>query len=187
MFNRKWLVLTALIIGGCVGIFIANRPDVEEPVSLREMTRDQLELREEELFVKGESEAYDGALVAFFPENVCKLKVEIRDGKSHGISRGWYENGQQEVEEYFSQGVSQGKRTRWFNNGSIKSEAIIVDGKISGTFRKWHDNGNKAAEAQFVEGTAHGISQGWDRDGKLKSRVVLKEGEIVERQYFTVK
>ena len=37
-----------------------------------------------------------------------KLEIEIHDGKAHGHSRGWYDNGQMEVDETFVHGGGHG-------------------------------------------------------------------------------
>lgn len=164
--------------------WFAPDPVEEMRNTLRECMRSELELREGVLFVKGESTPFEGTMVEVFPGGVRRIAIAIQDGRPHGISRGWYENSQLEVEEHFVHGVSHGLRTRWFANGVRKSEAQIADGKVEGTFTRWHENGQLAVEARMVGGVADGLSKAWHPTGKLKSRVVLKRGEVVEREFF---
>ena len=149
-----------------------------------ERTRDQLEQRDGKLFEPEASEPFTGMLVEYYPEKKPKIAIEIQDGRPHGLSCGWYENGQMEVEERFVSGVSHGQRTRWHENGQKRSEAQIENGQITGKFFKWHDNGQKAAEATLVNGKPDGVSEAWHESGAPKSRVELRDGEIVSKEYF---
>lgn len=149
-----------------------------------ERTRDQLELRDGQLFEPDGDQAFAGLLVEFYPDAGRKVAIEIRDGKPHGLSRGWYRNGQLEVEEQFVAGVAHGPRTRWHPNGLKRSEAQIEHGQITGTYVQWHDNGRKAAEATIVNGQPDGICRGWHPSGNPKSCVELRAGEVVSREYW---
>lgn len=150
-----------------------------------EITRDQLELREDGvLVVKATGQPFNGLLVEYFTDNVRHSAVEINDGRAHGVTRGWYPTGQLEVEEHFVTGVSHGLRTRWYENGSKKSQANIVAGELAGTFIQWHENGNKAVEMNLVAGKPEGITVAWHTSGALKSEVTMKSGAVLEQQFF---
>lgn len=175
----------AIAVVAAVGWFLSRHGGEEEGgVPRRELSRDQLELRDGVLYARGETEAFAGLMVEAFPDGAKRIAIEISGGKPHGVSRGWYENGQLEVEEHFERGVSHGPRKRWFSNGAVKSEAQVVDGKIEGIFTRWHENGRKAAVARMVDGLPDGVSEAWHESGRPKSRVVLKKGEVIEREFF---
>ncbi|MCF7674051.1 MAG: hypothetical protein K9M97_01810, partial [Akkermansiaceae bacterium] len=149
MSSRAKIAAAAAALGLILaaGWFVARRGGDEPPAGVREMARSQLELRDGMLYATGEPEAFGGMLVEHFPGGGRRLAIEIHDGKAHGVSRGWHENGRLEVEEHFVHGVSHGSRIRWYPNGVRKSEAQIVEGVIEGTFPGWHDKGRKAAVA----------------------------------------
>ena len=92
------------------------------------------------LFAHGEDKPFEGLLVEDHAPGVRKLAIAIHQGRPDGLSRGWFDTGQIEVEETLVKGVSHGLRTRWHPNGQKHSEVTIVDGKLQGTFRRWHDN-----------------------------------------------
>jgi len=184
MSNKKYLVLAVGIALAAVVTTILVWPRPAEDLPGRELTRSELELRDGRLFVPGEEEPFDGTLVEYFAGQTMKASIEIKDGNAHGVTRGWYESGQVEVEEHFTEGVSHGLRTRWHANGQKRSEVEVVDGKLSGQYAEWYDNGTKAAQAYLVDGKADGLSEAWHRSGKLKSRVKLNHGEVVSREYF---
>lgn len=186
MLSRTRIAIVGLAIGLVLGFSWLASPRIEEEVQagVKECTRTQLDLREGVLYAKGESEPFAGTLVERFPGGAKRIAIQIRAGKAHGLSRGWYENGQIETEEHFLNGASHGLRTRWYENGARKSEAQIVAGKIEGTFTRWHENGQKAAMASMVDGIPNGLSVAWHPSGKIKARAVMKMGEVVEREYF---
>ncbi len=185
MSSKRYLV-AASIAGAIVALIVVvtSSRHVRPPSADKEFTRSELDLREGFLYEKGTEEPFDGILVEHYPDRRLKFAIEIRDGKPHGISRGYYDDGQQEVEEHFENGISHGMRLRWYRNGQKKSEARIVNGKIEGTFTRWHDNGQKSAEAQMDSGEAHGLSQGWHRSGARKSRVELEHGKVVSKEFW---
>lgn len=152
--------------------------------ALVERTRDQLELRDGTLFAKDSDERFTGILTEYFSGTNKRSSIEILDGKAHGLSRGWHENGQLEVEETFEQGVAHGQRTRWHANGQKKSEAMIMNGELNGRFTQFHPNGQRAAEVNMVAGKPHGESLAWNDAGDLAARVELSAGEIVQQEYF---
>lgn len=174
------LALLLVIVGVVLSVRTWNNPEVDGP----EVTRDQLELRDGLLYRKSTDQIFNGTLVSRYDADQLQTAMEIRKGKLHGPSRGYYENGQQEVDETFVKGVSHGKRTRWYANGQIKSLAEIIDGRIEGTFIKWHPNGQKSAQVEMVGGKPDGLSEAWYESGARKARVVMKEGEIVRKEYF---
>lgn len=188
MSSRAKIAAAAAVLGlAIVAGVLSTRPErgpaesIPEPPELR---RDQLELRDGVLYALGAPAPFDGVMAESFSDGTKRVAIEIRAGKPHGLSRGWHENGQLEVEEQFVAGVSHGLRTRWYASGSKKSEAHIVDGKIEGVFTRWHENGPKAAVVRMVGGVPHGLSEAWHPSGARKSRAVLDAGEVVSREFF---
>ena len=177
----KLLVLGLVAL---VAAFAMLRLKPAPSTAVRELRRDALELRDRALFARGESRAFDGVLFENFAPGARKLAIEIRHGKPDGLSRGWFENGQLEVEEHFVEGISQGLRTRWHLNGQKKSESEIAHGKLEGRYTEWHDNGQKAIEMTLAEGQAQGLAEAWHSTGTLKSRTTFQDGKIVAREFF---
>ena len=157
------------------------RASVVEP---DERTRAELELRDGVLFLPASEIPFSGLLVEKYTGDRPKLAIGIHLGRAHGLSRGWYENGQLEVEETFVRGVSHGRRTRWHANGAKKSQAEIVEGVITGWFTQWHENGTRAAAVPLLDGEPHGLAEAWHPSGALKSRVVFDRGEPAAQEFF---
>jgi len=143
--------------------------------------RAELVLREGVLYRQGSAQPFSGLVVEDWQPGRRRTEVTIRDGRAHGLSRGWYESGQIEVEERFVRGVSHGTRTRWHADGAKKSEVKIRDGRLAGVFREWHPNGRLARETPLAEGVPHGEVRGWDAQGRLTGTARVEHGERVQR------
>lgn len=122
---------------------------------------------------------FTGLLVENWSSTQRRVEVTIVAGRAHGLSRGWHENGQREVEEHFDHGVSHGTRTRWLPDGAKKSQVEIRDGQLSGVFREWHTNGRLSRETPLREGVAHGEAKSWDAQGKLLGTAKIENGKLV--------
>lgn len=147
-------------------------------------TRAELELQGGVLHLRGRDEPFSGLLVEDYAAGVRKLEIEIHEGKAHGRSRGWHENGKLAVDETFVRGVSHGMRTRWHPNGQRRSVAQIEGGKVVGQFVEWHDNGRKAVEMTLVDGKPDGLASAWHPSGRLRSETEFDRGRQVRRQFW---
>jgi antitoxin component YwqK of YwqJK toxin-antitoxin module len=161
--------------------WVATRP----APAAREVLRSELDLRDGVLFARGDSKPFTGVLVERYPGEKPKLAIEVKDGKAHGLSRGWYDSGQLEVEERFVAGQSHGPRTRWYLNGQKRSEAQIEQGELAGIYTEWHENGQMAVQMKMVKGKPDGMVEAWHPSGKLKSRTNFANGEMGKQEFFS--
>ena len=159
--------------------------------ALRELTMAGLVKRDGRLYASAEAKPFNGRLYENFPNTgnsptapVRKLEIEIHDGKAHGRSAGYFDDGKIEVEEFFVNGVSHGLRTRWHQDGWKKSEEMIEHGKLNGRHIEWHENGSKAVEMTLKDDQPEGLAETWYPDGTLKSRTIFAAGKIVDRKFF---
>ena len=182
--KRLNCVLLVVGITTLATVLVLLRSKHAPSTAIRELRRDALELRDGALFAKGEGKPFDGVVFDNFAANTRKVAIEMHHGKADGLSRGWFENGQLEVEEHFSEGFSQGLRTRWHANGQKKSETEIARGKLEGRHTEWHDNGQKAIEMNLTNGEPEGVAEAWYPNGTLKSRTTFQSGKMVAREFF---
>jgi len=108
--------------------------------------RTNLLLIEGRLRQPGKSNSFSGFMVEQYPDGRLLSRSAITNRLLHGLSQGWYTNGQLEVTEQFKEGVSHGLRTKWYSSGEKQSEANIVEGKLNGAFRRWPENGTLSGE-----------------------------------------
>lgn len=180
---RTLSLLLGIVLGAAtIGIALWKRPRAE-PVQL-ELTRGELTLREDRLYAAGQDERFTGKLIENFSPKHRKLEIDLKDGKADGFSRGWYEDGQLEVEEHFAQGISNGMRTRWHGNGTMKSTAQIVKGQMEGPYVEWHENGVKAVEMTMHGGHPDGMVRAWHPNGERMSETTFAGGKIATREFW---
>lgn len=153
-------------------------------VQTRERYLHELDRRDGMLYPHGEETPFTGLLVQDYEAGVRKAAVEIQGGKAHGVSRGWFDNGQLEVQEHFTEGVSHGLRERWYRNGARRCTALIEAGKVQGEYCEWHDNGQLAVRMNVWDGSPEGEVEAWFPSGALKSRVRFEGGKQVSRAFF---
>lgn len=177
-----WLAVALVVIGTIASLRYVRDAGSREQGS-RELRRSELTLRDGLLYAAGETAPFTGKFYDSYAPNIRKLEIEIRGGKAHGRSLGFYENHQLEVEETFVEGVSHGPRTRWHQNGMKRSEENIEHGQVVGRYVEWHDNGQKAVEMMLLDGKPDGLVEAWHPSGVLKSRVRFERGQQVSRQF----
>ena len=179
---RMRLAVAALLVGTVVlGLWKWSRPAPPAPPT-RELTRSELELRDGRLYAAGEAAPFQGKLVENYGPGRRKLEIDISGGRANGLSRGWYDNRQLEVEETFRDGISHGPRKRWHANGKPKSLARIEYGKLVGEFLEWHDNGQLATKMTLDDGKPDGGVEAWHPSGAKKSRTQFEHGKQVSRE-----
>jgi antitoxin component YwqK of YwqJK toxin-antitoxin module len=184
--------LLALVVAAGIVFWSSSQPDssgASRP--LRELPLADLVTRDGRLYAPAESTPFHGRLYQNFPSSeefpttpVRKLEIDIHDGKAHGRSVGYFDDGKLEVEEFFTNGVSNGLRTRWDQAGWKKSEEMIEHGQLNGRHMEWHPNGSKAVEMTMKNGQPEGLVEAWYPDGKLKSRTRFSDGKITKREFF---
>jgi antitoxin component YwqK of YwqJK toxin-antitoxin module len=131
------------------------------------------------MFASGATEPFTGSVVEYYKNGQLKSKTEVAEGKLQGVSHGYFTNGQMQVEEFFTNGVSHGVRKKWHMNGTLLSEGEIMGGKFHGAFKKYHENGKLAQEVMLSNGVPHGVSRAWDTNGTLLNTVEMRNGEKV--------
>ena len=96
------LVSLPLLLGGC-GEKPTVEPVAETKPELEGVNRDELELREGIIYLKGSDTPYTGKYFRLI-KNGQKLGQKLqegnfKDGKADGLERVWDENGQKKTEE----------------------------------------------------------------------------------------
>ena len=163
-----------------VVVLSPGRPEIP----LREVGLETLQKMDGQFFVAGETNAFSGLIIERYEEGGLKSRTTVENGILNGVSEGWHVNGQQQIREHFFEGVAQGRRTKWWPNGTKLSEGEVVEGEWEGVFRKWHESGQLSQKIPMKGGKAHGVAKAWFPSGVLKSDVELVDGETVKSQFF---
>lgn len=178
--HRWWLptVAALLVLAGGLAWLKVERPEPEARM-------EDLVLRDGVLRWSGNEEVFNGRLVSREKDGRLRSASEVRDGRLHGLSQGWHENGALQVSEWFVRGNSQGLRTKWRADGSRESETEIRAGRLDGRFTRWNEAGTRIEEAFFREGVPVGEARQWHPDGSLRSWCRLDSGRAVESKQWS--
>lgn len=79
-------------------------------------------------------------------------RSERYDGKRHGVTEYWYDNGTRQSLEFWAYG------------------------KREGMFTRWYANGQKQSETEWCNNQRHGVNKGWSYDGTLKYSEMYEHG-----------
>lgn len=187
---RRTVILLSLFSVGLTVVLMSacskheTSPDATTAAAPLEISRTNLVLMDGRLKQPAFTNAFTGFMVEHYAGGILRSRSAVSNGLLHGLSQGWYTNGQMQVSEYFRDGVSQMVRTKWYADGGKQSEAGIVDGKLHGTFQKWHTNGVMSEWVEFSADQPVGTSTSWFPSGYLKGRVTLRDGKPVEQQFW---
>ncbi len=181
----RWVVVRALLLAALgsalVMVYLSprRRPDASPPPVV-EVDRKELVLQDGHLVRNGQSNAFTGLMLEFYPDGTVQSRSAVSNGVLHGLSEGWHTNGVLAVQETFVMGRSEGVRTKWDSASNRIAESSIHDAKIHGVHREWHTNGQLALEAAMSEGRPHGLVQKWSQAGVLMGQWTLSNGAVVQ-------
>jgi antitoxin component YwqK of YwqJK toxin-antitoxin module len=173
---RALIVLTVLLGVGLTAYRALRR---QSPVSLEQVSRNNLVLQSGRWMKTGETNVFTGVMVEFYPDGTLQSRSVVSNGLLNGVSEGWRTNGVLAVREMFNAGRSHGVRTKWDESGNRIAETDIRAGEIEGMHREWHTNGQPALEVTMVSGKPHGLSRKWNPDGLLVGQWSLSNGVVL--------
>lgn len=173
-----WLL--AITLSALGGWWISQQEQPKPVEAERELLLSLIVRSNDMMFASGATNPFTGAVVEYYSNGKLKSKTEVETGKLHGVSHGYFTNGQMQVEEFFTNGVSHGIRKKWHLDGTLLSEGEIIAGQFHGAFKKYHENGKLAQEVMLSNGVPHGISRSWDTNGSVLNTVEMRNGKKVE-------
>lgn len=177
---RRGMVLAGIPALVAVAIWLWPRP----AATPHELRRSDLTLTDGKLYPNESDQPFTGTMFNQTHTGQRLSEIPVQSGIINGLARGWHDNGQLEVEEFFVDGKSDGVRKRWYANGKKRSEATIVKGELHGPYTEWHDNGQLSIRMTMDHGQPNGICEAWYREGGEKSRVEQEHGKIVKQEFF---
>lgn len=125
--------------------------------------------------MKGDK-AFSGHLTEQYPDTRPKRNALYRNGRLHGVARGWYANGQLEYERMYSSGRETGVHRGWYENGGKRFAYTFQDGVPNGVQQEWFENGRTYSLFHYAGGHEQGAQQMWNADGTLRANYVIRSG-----------
>ena len=131
---------------------------------------------QENLIIYYKNKLFSGVGYSNYKNGWPKKENNIKDGKLHGESKGWYENHQLKMEGNFKNGLKDGLWKYYYENGQLKAEENYKDGKGDGLFKDYYKNGQLETEYQMTKGVINGFIKMWYESGQLKMEGESKNG-----------
>lgn len=166
----------------CLGLIVLIQslsPKREQPV--QELLFSDIMKENGFYLIKKNSKPFTGVIVEYYTDGTLKSRTEIKEGLLHGMSEGRHANGALQVREFFENGIADGCKTLWNDQGQKLSQASIVDGKYEDVFLAWHENGVLAQRIEMRSGEPHGMASAWDPNGELIAQVEMDQGRELRR------
>jgi antitoxin component YwqK of YwqJK toxin-antitoxin module len=121
--NEKGIVKLKLKSGKVFEV-PANKLSKEDNEFITSLTKpegvnwDELEIREDIVYLKGSDTPYTGKSFAFHENGQKREEGNWKNGKVHGLAVGWHKNGQKETEVNWKDGKAvEGSRKFWNSKG----------------------------------------------------------------------
>ena len=184
LWRFAWVVLSAVAVLLIALAVCQRKGSGARTEPLLHVTRADLVMRGGRWHQTGDTNPFTGFLEEFYETGSLRSRSMVSNGLLHGLSEGWFTNGQLQVTEHFRTGVSHGPRTKWYVSGGKLSQAMIADGKFHGRFQRWNENGALAERVEFNAGSPDGLSLAYFPSGFLKARATLRGGQVVRQRFW---
>ncbi|MDR1832844.1 MAG: toxin-antitoxin system YwqK family antitoxin [Fusobacteriaceae bacterium] len=132
------------------------------------------ELRGRLIYRKGSDEPYSGQLRILYRSGKTDSVHQIRDGLEEGRRNSWYENGRLREDGNYARGRREGVHRAWFENGHPQFEITYRDGVYDGVAREYYENGQLRGEANYAAGAPTGPYRLYYENGALNEEGVFE-------------
>ena len=115
-----------------------------------------------------------------------KLKAEyyVIDGKKHGESKEYDENGKLFQQVNYTNGEENGPFIEYHENGKIARTATYKNGELNGEVKNFDERGNLKASLMFKKNKFNGVSTFYDADGNKSHEFMHKDNEAIWKKSY---
>ena len=94
--------------------------------------------------------------------------VEYVNGLMQGIKKEWNEDGKQYYQASYRNGKMHGVLIEWANGKDIIWQSNWDNGNPHGKHQAWYETGEKKSEANYINGVIDGIKYSWFKNGSVQ-------------------
>jgi antitoxin component YwqK of YwqJK toxin-antitoxin module len=124
-----------------------------------------------------EKDTLQGKRLIYHPSGNQEIEEYYVDGVLDGPFKTWYEDSALELEGQYADGVMTGKWKRYYKNGGVMEEVTFADNLENGPFVEYHENGNLKAEGHYRNGDREqGLLKLYDENGELYKTMECDDG-----------
>jgi antitoxin component YwqK of YwqJK toxin-antitoxin module len=101
-------------------------------------------------YLKGSTTHYNGKFIDYFMNGKLEGEGTLKDGVVNGIRTVYYQNGNKDHYRNYVNGVAEGYSEEYFINGNIKQKGSFKDGKDDGIWIEYYSTGTIKRQNNFV-------------------------------------
>jgi len=112
----------------------------------------QMERKGGRWYLKDSQTPYSGRFIDYFINGKKQGEGILKDGLVEGLRTVYYQNGSTSYFRHYSNGLENGESKEFFQNGRIHQEGIFKNGKEDGLWKEWYSTGQLKRQMEFKEG-----------------------------------
>ena len=103
-------------------------------------------------------------------------------GERNGVVRKFFGDRSIKEEVYFVDGVKEGYRKIWYENGQLSKSGTMKQDRWHGKYEEWYSNGIPKVSGQYFEGKQDGEWKFYDKEGNELPDLFFKKGVETTRK-----
>lgn len=111
----------------------------------------------------------NGPYLEHFPNGNIKLEENYRNGKLHGLSTVYFEDGRLQRIYQYVDGLKQGPFKKYYENGQLHLEGNNKNDKLDGEIREYYEDGTPKEVLHVKEGLMEGPYLSYHPNGEIHS------------------
>jgi tetratricopeptide (TPR) repeat protein len=126
---------------------------------------------------KGENTSFTGEFIETYENGKTKGTGSFVDGLLEGLRIQYFENGNKKTEKYYKKSFPHGTAKEFYESGSLKQMGNFVDNKENGIWTIYYETGEKYVESTFVNGVQQGDYMKYSKEQKLLVQYYFVNGK----------
>jgi len=131
-------------------IFITTKEFTKRPEEIKKIpTTKQMERKDGVWYLKNSTTPYSGRFIDYFLNGKIAGEGTLKDGIADGTRTVYYENGNKSFFRIYVNGVANGYSEEYFPDGKLKQKGSFKDGKDDGTWIEYYSTGGIKRQTNF--------------------------------------
>ena len=136
-------------------IFIGTKEYARRPDELKAIpTVKEMKRRNGQWFLKDSQTPYSGRFIDYYLNGKKQGEGTFKDGLAQGLRTVYYQDGSTSYLRHYSNGLENGDSKEFFPNGKVRQEGAFKDGKEEGLWKEWYSTGLLKRQMEFKSGEA---------------------------------
>jgi antitoxin component YwqK of YwqJK toxin-antitoxin module len=132
-------------------IFITTKEFAKRPIEIKKIpTTALMERKDGVWYLKNATTPYSGKIIDYFLNGRIQGEGILKNGVLDGIRSAYYENGNKEFIRNYVNGIANGYSEEYFIDGKLKQKGNFRDGKDDGIWIEYYSTGAIKRQATFI-------------------------------------